>query len=153
MKNPAKKAFYLGICAAAVTKRFVEAEVKMYLDAGHISEEEGKRIVHGAMKQLKKDKAVLEKALRKEIKLGLKEARPLVHESRQLVRDLAGELVREAKAGVKARGKTAVRRVKKAKKAAANAAVRAKTVRKKAKRLVMKKAARVKNAVKKIKRR
>jgi polyhydroxyalkanoate synthesis regulator phasin len=146
MNNPVKKAFYLGVCAAAVTNRFVQAEVKRYLEAGHISEEEGKKIVDSAMKQLKKDRKGFENALRKEIKIGMKEAKPLIHESRQLVKELAGELVREAKATVKARGK-------KARKAASKAAKNARTVERKVKKIVKKKAERVKKAVKRIKKR
>ena len=45
MKHPLKRAFYLGVCAAAHAKHFVEKEVDVLLKGGHITPEEGKKIV------------------------------------------------------------------------------------------------------------
>lgn len=97
MKNPVKKAFFLGVCASAVTKRFVEHEVKKYMGKSGISEAEGKKIVADVMRTLKKEKDSLEKTFRNEVKKGIKDAKPLVHEGVSLAKDVAAELVREAR--------------------------------------------------------
>ena len=113
MKNVIKDAFYIGVCTAAVTKHFVEAEVKRYMDAGHISPGEGKRIVDKAMKEVYKKRKSFEKTAKAELKRGIKEARPLVNETKKLVGVLAAEILREAKGAAKSGARMAVVKVKK----------------------------------------
>lgn len=101
MIRQAKKAFYLGVCAAAVTKRFVEAEVNNYLKSKHITEKEGKKIVDDAMKMLETDRKAFEAALKKELNTAVKRAKPLVKQSAALAEEIAADLVKEATRAVK----------------------------------------------------
>lgn len=118
MDNPVKKAFYLGVCAAAHTKHFLEEEVKRLLDAGHIDEKEGKKIVEHSMKKMKKDAAHMHKVIHTEMKAGLKSAKPHIHEGVKIAKDIASDLVKEAHTTVVEERKRFARRSGAAKKAA-----------------------------------
>lgn len=131
MKNPVKRAFYLGVCAAAMTKRFVDAEVKKCLAAGHITEGEGKKIVEDAMKQLGKDRNHFEVVVRSTVKQSLKKARPIVNEARKLAENVAVDLVKNAQSAV-AKANKVVKKRKTVKKKSAKA--KRKAVRKVVKR-------------------
>jgi polyhydroxyalkanoate synthesis regulator phasin len=121
MKNPVKRSFYLGVCAAAMTKRFVDAEVKKYLAAGHITENEGKKIVDNTMKQLSKDKKHLEAVFLSAVKKGIKTANPIVYEATKLAENVAADLVKNARSAV-----TKAKKVIKKRKSLRKKAVKAK---------------------------
>ena len=96
MKNPVKSAFYVGVCAAAVSAKLVEHHVKELTKRHGISEKEGQKIVNAAMKKMRADAKHVEAAFKKEVKRGLKEAKPIAREAKKLASELAVEMVKEA---------------------------------------------------------
>ena len=60
MLDKLRKAFYLGVSAASVSKRLVERNVNSYVKSGNISEREGKKLVKKVLAELKKEVMHLE---------------------------------------------------------------------------------------------
>jgi len=140
MKSNIKNVIYLGVSTATAAKRFVESEIKQYADRGHISSKEGKKIADDVMKRVHAHKSQFEKAVIKEVKRGLAEAKPLLKEGKKIAKEITKEIMSEVKSKVKSKAKGAMMKVsRKIKSKVVKARSAAKFAKKKVKSLKIKK--------------